>query len=191
MLIFIKKTSMIKLRSLFISFLATPMFPFLLRNQLAMDDFNAWRNLYKINHFTKYKAFCKLMHNSEYRFVFYYRQSIVIRYIFNFFKTYYKYINIIIMRGWGLLVFHGYSTIVVANTIGKNFNLYQNVTIGYHKNGKPSIGDNVMICAGAVVAGNIKIGNNVKIGANATVFQDITDNSIVYGNPCIIKTTTK
>lgn len=73
------------------------------------------------------------MHNSEYRFVFYYRQSILIRYIFKFFLK--PTINISISSscvGGGLLVFHGYSTIVVANTTGKNFNLYQNVTIGYH-----------------------------------------------------------
>lgn len=163
------------------------MYPFLIRNSLAMEDFYAWKNLRKFNHYKNYNAFCRLMMDPAYRFVFYYRLSVIQRFIFK--KILKPTVNLYIHSSClgGLLVFHGHSTIVVANKIGKNFNVYQNVTVGYHKIGKPTIGDNVMICAGAVVAGKIRIGNNVKIGANATVFQDVPDNSVVYGNPCIIK----
>ena len=63
----------------------------------------------------------------------------------------------------------------------------QNVTVGWGKSGKPTIGDNVRIFTGAVVAGNIKIGNNVTIAANSVVRHDIPDNCLVYGNPCIIR----
>ena len=65
--------------------------------------------------------------------------------------------------------------------------VHQNCTVGWNHGGKPIIGDDVSIYAWAVVAGPIKIGNNVKIGANCTVLQDIPDNSIVYGNPCVVK----
>ena len=46
-----------------------------------------------------------------------------------------------------------------------------------------SIGDNVLIGAGACILGNVKIGNNVRIGANAIVLNDIPDNAVVVGVP--------
>lgn len=89
--------------------------------------------------------------------------------------------------GGGLYVQHGFSTIIVAQQIGNNLYIHQNVTIGWGKDGKPTIGNNVRIFPGAVIAGNIKIGNNVRIAANTVVRHDIPDNCLVYGNPCIIK----
>ncbi len=50
-----------------------------------------------------------------------------------------------------------------------------------------SVGDNVMIGAGAVILGNIKIGNNVQIGANAVVTHDIPDNCVAVGVPARFK----
>lgn len=81
--------------------------------------------------------------------------------------------------GGGIYVEHGYSTIVFAKSIGKNFWVNQNVTVGSNKTGNPTIGDDVSIRTGAVVIGGIKIGNRVKIGANAFVDFDIPDDSIV------------
>lgn len=46
-----------------------------------------------------------------------------------------------------------------------------------------TIGDNVMIGAGAVLLGDLKIGSNVSIGANAVVLQDIPDNCVAVGVP--------
>ncbi len=56
---------------------------------------------------------------------------------------------------------------------------------GGERNGKggPTIGDNVVIGAGACILGEIKIGNNVNIGANAVVLTDIPDNCTVVGVP--------
>lgn len=49
------------------------------------------------------------------------------------------------------------------------------------------IGDEVWIGVNATIVGNIKIGNNVLIAPNSYVNCDIPSNSIVLGNPCIIK----
>ena len=93
--------------------------------------------------------------------------------------------------GGGFFIHHGFSTIIVAQKIGKNAWINQQVTIGYsnsHKNGYgcPIIGDNVTISAGAVVVGNIKIGNNARIGANTTVTKDVPPDSVIISSPSYI-----
>lgn len=77
-------------------------------------------------------------------------------------------------------IVHGVSTAIGADSIGKNCCIYQNVTVGSSKVGRPTILDNVTIYAGATIIGKIIIGNNVVIGANATVFKDVPDNCVVY-----------
>lgn len=88
--------------------------------------------------------------------------------------------------GGGINVHHGWGTIVLAERIGERFSVYQNVTVGYGKDGKPTIGDDVSIYSGAVVFGGIKIGNHVRIAANTVVRTNIPDHSLVYGNPAVI-----
>lgn len=69
-------------------------------------------------------------------------------------------------------------------TIGNNVLIMQNVTIGSTRGkGTPRIGNNVLLCAGAKIVGNVNIGNNVVVGANAVVVHDIPNNSIVTGVP--------
>ena len=94
--------------------------------------------------------------------------------------------------GEGLVIYHGHGTVIAPYRIGKNFSVYQGVTIG--RNAKPGreinnpiIGDNVTIFTNAVVAGGITIGDNVTIGAGAVVMKDVPANSIVMGNPCVIR----
>ena len=96
--------------------------------------------------------------------------------------------------GKNFCIDHGMG-IVIGETseIGNNVTLYQNVTLGgvcaFNDNGKitkkrhPTIGNNVIIGAGAQVLGAIKIGDNVKIGANAVVVKDVPDNQTVIGIP--------
>lgn len=81
--------------------------------------------------------------------------------------------------GGGLFIQHGYSTFILATSIGKNFVVNQNVTIGVGRHGKPIIGDNVAIRTGAVVVGKIQVGDNVRIGANCVVAEDIPANTSV------------
>ncbi|MDR1377899.1 MAG: hypothetical protein LBJ36_02450 [Synergistaceae bacterium] len=89
-------------------------------------------------------------------------------------------------RGLGCVV-HG------SVVIGNNCTVFQNVTMGSKwsngicKGGAPIIGNNVLIGAGAVILGNIRVGNNVIIGANAVILQDIPDDSIAIGVPAKIK----
>ncbi len=88
--------------------------------------------------------------------------------------------------GSGLFIQHGFSTIIMAD-LGDNCWVNQQVTIGYKdKTGRPNIGNNVRITAGAKVIGNIKIGDNVTIGANAVVTKDVPDNCVVVGVPAYI-----
>ena len=47
-----------------------------------------------------------------------------------------------------------------------------------------TIGDNVWICAGAIVLPGVTIGENSVIGAGSVVTKDIPANSLAVGNPC-------
>ena len=80
---------------------------------------------------------------------------------------------------------HGITGIFVAHgaRIGKNCLILQNVTIGSSKGQAPTIGDNCIIGAGAVIVGGIRVGNNCNIGANCTVFKDVPDNTTVVAQP--------
>ena len=68
--------------------------------------------------------------------------------------------------------------------------IYQCATLGGTGQDKgkrhPTLGDNVMVGAGAKVLGPFKIGNNVKIAANAVVLEEIPDNCTAAGVPARI-----
>lgn len=89
--------------------------------------------------------------------------------------------------GPGLFIQHGIATIIAAKSIGANCWINQQVTIGFSTtNDRPTIGDNVMINAGAKVIGNVTVGNNSKIGANAVVVKDVPPDVTVVGVPARI-----
>ena len=90
--------------------------------------------------------------------------------------------------GKGFFIDHGSGVIIGETTIiGDNVTLYQGVTLGGtgKEKGKrhPTIGDNVMISAGAKVLGSFKIGDNSKIGAGSVVLEEVPPNSTVVGVP--------
>lgn len=90
--------------------------------------------------------------------------------------------------GKRLFIDHG-CAVVIGETaiIGDNCTIYQGATLG--GTGKhvgkrhPTIGNNVMIGAGAKVLGPITIGDNSKIAAGAVVLKDIPENSTAVGVP--------
>lgn len=85
--------------------------------------------------------------------------------------------------GTGLIVQHGYSTVVAAEKIGKNFHVNQCVNIVWNGDRRCTIGDNVTVCAGAIIVGGVSVGNNVTVGAGTVVVKDVPDNCTVVGNP--------
>ncbi len=93
--------------------------------------------------------------------------------------------------GKGLFIDHG-CAVVIGETaiIGDNCTIYQGVTLG--GTGKhvgkrhPTIGNNVMVGAGAKVLGPVVVGDNSKIAAGAVVLKDIPDNSTAVGIPARI-----
>lgn len=90
--------------------------------------------------------------------------------------------------GRGCFIDHGMGVVIGETAaLGKNVTLYQGVTLGGtgKEKGKrhPTLGDNVVVGAGAKVLGNIRIGSNVLIGANAVVVRDVPPNSTVVGVP--------
>lgn len=90
--------------------------------------------------------------------------------------------------GEGFFIDHG-AGVVIGETaeIGDNVTIYQGVTLGGtgKEKGKrhPTIGNNVVISAGAKVLGSFKVGDNVKIGAGSVVLKEVPPNSTVVGVP--------
>ena len=90
--------------------------------------------------------------------------------------------------GKGLFIDHGSGVIIGETTIiGDNCTLYQGVTLGGtgKESGKrhPTLGNNVMVSAGAKVLGSFTIGDNCKIGAGSVVLEEVPPNCTVVGIP--------
>ena len=90
--------------------------------------------------------------------------------------------------GKGLMIDHGMGVVIGETAeIGDNCTIYQGVTLG--GTGKdvgkrhPTLGNNVMVGAGAKVLGPFRIGDNTKIAANAVVLEEIPDNCTAVGIP--------
>lgn len=93
--------------------------------------------------------------------------------------------------GKGLVIDHGMGVVIGETAeIGDNCTIYQGVTLG--GTGKdvgkrhPTLGDNVLVGAGAKVLGPFRIGSNSKIAANAVVLEEIPENCTAVGIPAKI-----
>ncbi len=90
--------------------------------------------------------------------------------------------------GRRLFIDHGEGIVIGETTeIGNDVLIYQQVTLGGtgKEKGKrhPTIGNNVIIGAGAKVLGNITIGDNCRVGAGSVVIQNVPEHSTVVGVP--------
>ncbi len=91
--------------------------------------------------------------------------------------------------GPGFFIDHGMGVVIGETTeIGSDVTLFQGVSLA--GNGKdrgqkrhPTLGDHVLVGAGAKILGNIRIGEGVRIGANAVVLQSIPAHCTVVGIP--------
>lgn len=90
--------------------------------------------------------------------------------------------------GKGFFIDHGMGVVIGETAeIGDNCSVYQGVTLG--GTGKdlgkrhPTLGDNVMVGAGAKVLGPFTIGDNSKIAAGAVVLKEIPDDATAVGVP--------
>ena len=93
--------------------------------------------------------------------------------------------------GKGLFIDHGSGVVIGETTIiGDNCTLYQGVTLGGtgKDTGKrhPTLGDNVMVGAGAKVLGNFTVGSGSKIAAGAVVLGPVPENCTAVGIPAHI-----
>lgn len=90
--------------------------------------------------------------------------------------------------GHGILIDHG-SGVVIGETavVGDNCTIYQGVTLGGvgTRKGKrhPTLGNNVMVGAGAKILGAFEVGDNCSIAANAVLLKPLEDNVTAVGIP--------
>jgi len=90
--------------------------------------------------------------------------------------------------GPGFFIDHGMGVVIGETAeVGADVTLYHGVTLGGTSLNKgkrhPTIGDRVVIGAGAKILGAIEIGADSRVGANAVVVKSVPENSVVVGVP--------
>lgn len=90
--------------------------------------------------------------------------------------------------GESFFIDHGAGVVIGETTeIGNNVTIYHGVTLGgtswNREKRHPTLGDNVLVGAGAKVLGAITLGNNVRVGANSVVVKDVPPCCTVIGIP--------
>ncbi|MEH1835125.1 MAG: serine O-acetyltransferase [Nostoc sp.] len=90
--------------------------------------------------------------------------------------------------GQSVFIDHGMGVVIGETAIVGDYTLiYQGVTLGGtgKECGKrhPTVGENVVVGAGAKVLGNIQVGDNVRIGAGSVVLRDVPSDCTVVGVP--------
>ena len=90
--------------------------------------------------------------------------------------------------GPGFFIDHGMGVVIGETAeIGENVTMYHGVTLGgtsWKKEKRhPTIGNNVVIGAGAKILGPFKVGDNSRIGSGSVVVSEVPPNSVVVGVP--------
>jgi serine O-acetyltransferase len=90
--------------------------------------------------------------------------------------------------GPGLFIDHGLGVVIGETAeVGENVTILQGVTLGgtslKREKRHPTLGDNVVVGAGAKIIGALKIGDGSRIGAGSVVVREVPPNSVVVGVP--------
>jgi serine O-acetyltransferase len=90
--------------------------------------------------------------------------------------------------GPGLFIDHGMGVVIGETAeVGRNVTLLQGVTLGgtslKREKRHPTLGDNVVVGAGAKIIGGFRIGDNSRIGAGSVVVREVPPNAVVVGVP--------
>lgn len=92
--------------------------------------------------------------------------------------------------GPGLVIMHTQGTVLGAISIGENFTVYHQVTLGakemdfnYSESKRPKVEDNVVVSVGAKVLGGLTLGSGSVVGANAVVLNDVPPGFTAVGIP--------
>ena len=160
------------------------------KKEIILDEINYWTELKGWKTDSNFRNFATLMLElHEFRNLMYFRIGGEIpKFILEFLFPPMESLHISPYElGPRLYIQHGIATMFSARKIGAYCWINQQVSIGFSfDGGLPIIGDNVRVCPGAKVFGNITIGDNAIIGANAVVTKDVPANAIVAGNPAVI-----
>lgn len=160
------------------------LYPIVCKNTRFVADLARWSEWKQCPYTSRYWQFVFLMSEyKEFRNICYYRMGkaqYFVRWICPPLDSLYIHCRDI---GGGLLIQHGFSTIINAESIGRNVKIFQQVTIGFNGDKRPKIGNNVEICCGVKIIGGVMVGNNVVIGAQALVIKNVEDNVVVGGVP--------
>jgi len=97
-------------------------------------------------------------------------------------------INPAVVMGRGIMLDHGTGVVIGETaTIGDNVSILQGVTLGgtgkEHGDRHPKVGSGVLIGAGAIVLGNIKVGECARIAAGSVVVKEVPPRTTVAGVP--------
>ena len=88
--------------------------------------------------------------------------------------------------GPGLYIAHGHGSVIWAERIGEDCTIHQQVTLGSQvpvRAGTPTLGNGVLVGAGAIVVGRVHIGDGAVVAAGAVVTRDVPAGAIVAGVP--------
>ncbi len=159
------------------------------RDKCAMD-FAAWQNHYvTAEHRSSFWQFGYLLINSkETRNIFQNRlhrnplMFVIVRILFPPLNSLYILVPPEHVGG-GLVIQHGFSTMIGPKEIGTNCKIFQQVSIGYNGDKNATLGNNVTVCAGAIVIGDIHLHDGAFVGAGAVVVKDVPANTTVAGVP--------
>jgi serine O-acetyltransferase len=93
--------------------------------------------------------------------------------------------------GRGLFIDHGMGVVIGETAeIGDNCTLYQGVTLGGtgkdHGKRHPTLGNNVLVGAGAKILGPFHVGDNARVAAGAVVLEEVPENATAVGVPARI-----